>query len=148
MWAEAQELGHSHGIYADVTAFPEGDSAPSASSCILAWLEAGLPVEHITCSSDGGGCLPVFEGGQMVDMDVGRPDTLLQAVRELTDAGLPLETAIRPFTRSPADLFRFGGKGRLEVGCDADVLVLNEELAPWGLWASGRRLLAEGRPIR
>ena len=148
LWAEALVLGESHGIFGDVTAFPEGDSAPSAAGCILSWLESGLAVDRITCSSDGGGCLPVFEDGEMVDMDVGRPDTLLQTVRALTLAGLRLETAIRPVTSSPAALFRFHGKGRLEVGCDADVLVLDADLQPWALWASGRRLLAEGQPIR
>jgi len=141
LWAEALAMGASHGLYGDVTAFPEGDPCPTASSCIAAWFEAGNPQERITCSSDGGGCLPVFEEGQMVAMDVGRPHTLLQTVRELLDLGVPLERALLPVTANPADLFRLGGKGRLAVGADADVVLVGPSVEVNRVFAGGRLVL-------
>ena len=141
LWQEAMNLAASHGLYGDVTAFPQGDPCPSAASCIAAWFERGLPEDRLTCSSDGGGCLPVFEDGELVDMDVGQPDTLLQTVRALVEAGIPLGQALRPVTDNPARLFRFHGKGRLAQGADADVVVLDENCRPTQVFVGGRRVL-------
>lgn len=147
LWREALALGDAYGAYVDVTAFPEGDPAPSASACIAEWLEHNDPAK-ITCSSDGGGCLPTFDAdGNLVHMDVGRPDTLLQTVRSLVSEGIGLDVALGPVTSNPATLFRLGGKGRLAPGMDADLVLATAELAPVHVFAGGRHLVSEGSPI-
>lgn len=147
LWAEAMAMGASHQLRGDVTAFPAGDPAPSASACVAAWIEAGNPPEHLTCSSDGGGCLPEFDSdGQLTHMGVGQPSTLLQTVRELLDLGMDLSTALGPVTRHPADLFRLPTKGRLAPDADADLVVLDSSLTPSLVMASGRVLVRNGRP--
>lgn len=46
-------------------------------------LDAGVPIEHITFSSDGQGSLPVFNReGENIDVQVARVDTLYQEVRD------------------------------------------------------------------
>ena len=147
LWKEALELHKSHGAWIDVTAFPEGDPAPSAADCIAEFLKNGDPAK-ITCSSDGGGCLPTFDpDGNLVHMDVGRPDTLLQTVWKLTTGGVPLENALRPVTRNPAELFRLHGKGRIAEGNDADVVLVDPDLAVHHTFAGGHHLVREKSPI-
>ena len=43
----------------------------------MRYLESGAPAENVTISSDGGGCLPVFdEQGEMLSMDIGTAASL------------------------------------------------------------------------
>lgn len=148
LWAEALEVAEAHGAWLDVTCFPEGDPSPSAADCVAAYYAAGQDPARITASSDGGGCLPTFDAdGNLTHMDVGSPHTLLQTVRSLVDRGLSLERALAPVTANPAALFRFGRKGRLAVGMDADVLVVDRQLAPVHVLAGGAWMVRDGEPV-
>ncbi len=128
------------GVTIDVTAFPPTDDPAelSAAEAIERFLASGAPRRHITCSSDGGGCLPVFDAeGRMVSMDVGRPTTLMDTVRALVARGHALEDALPPFTTNVAALFRFASKGKLALGADADLIVLDPELRVAQVMARG-----------
>jgi len=137
---EAIELT-KRGVTIDVTAFPPGpkdDPALSAADALLAFYASGAPRERVTCSSDGGGCLPVFNAeGLMTSMDVGRPTTLMETVVDLVGRGLTLDQVLPPFTTNVASLFRFARKGRLRVGADADLVVLGPELQVTEVMARG-----------
>ena len=79
-------------------------------------------------SSDGGGCLPVFDAeGRVASMDVGTPSALADTLRALLRAGQPLERVLPAFTSNQAQLLRLERKGRLVVGADADLVVLDED---------------------
>ena len=147
LWAEAQELA-LRGVNVDLTAFPDEPGVPTAGEDLAAWILAGLPLERLTMSSDGGGCLPTFDAdGGLIHMDVGAARTLLEAVRGAVARGVALEDALRPVTRTPAEVFRLAGKGRLVVGGDADVLILTPVgagLAVRGVLAGGRWLVRDG----
>lgn len=138
----------------DVTAFPaeDGDDDPAtvpAAAAWLGWANEGLPLDRLTMSSDGGGCLPTFDAdGCMVRMDVGTPSTLLDAVRALLAAGVPLAQAITPVTANPARALQLdrperGMKGHLAVGGDADLVVL-EAGRPWAVMARGQWMMKDG----
>jgi beta-aspartyl-dipeptidase (metallo-type) len=142
LFDEALELS-TRGVTIDVTAFPksvEPDPGLSASDAIAHFLDAGCAKDRITCSSDGGGCLPVFDGdGRIVSMDVGRPTTLLDTVGELLSGGRALSDVLPAFTSNVAALFRLARKGRLKVGADADLVVLGaaarvERVMARGVW--------------
>jgi beta-aspartyl-dipeptidase (metallo-type) len=142
LFDEAMELS-ARGVTIDVTAFPPGpedDPALSAPDAIARFLDAGGAKERITCSSDGGGCLPVFDvDGHIMSMDVGRPTTLMDTIRELLSRGRSLADVLPPFTSNVAALFRFAQKGRLAVGADADLVVLGadsrvERVMARGVW--------------
>jgi beta-aspartyl-dipeptidase (metallo-type) len=143
LFEEALALARQ-GVTVDITAFPPpikggtGDGELSAADAILAYFASRAPRERVTCSSDGGGCLPVFdEDGRMVDMDVGRPTTLMDTLRELASRGQELSEVLPPFTSNVASLFRFGRKGRLAVDADADLVVLAPTLTIERVMAGG-----------
>jgi len=146
LWGEAKALV-ARGVTVDLTAFPDEEGEPTAAEDLVEWVRDGLPLEHLTLSSDGGGCLPTFGAdGQLAHMDVGSPDTLLHTVRGAVALGLPLHEALLPVTRTPARLFRLHGKGLLAPGADADLLVLNPDLHIRHTFAGGRLLVRDGTP--
>ena len=129
LFNEALELTKL-GCHIDVTAFPieDGDGAISAADALREYLASDLPGNLISVSSDGGGCLPVFdEQGRMVKYDVGTSASLLETLNDLTDSGVALERALPAFTLNPAEHLRLDGKGRIAVGYDADLVVLKED---------------------
>ena len=146
VFEEAVTLATGQGVPIDVTAFEGGDDSWSAAEAIARCLAApGFPVARLTCSSDGAGCLPVFDAdGRLVEMDVGRPETLLSALAELRAAGLPLATVLPVFTANVAAQLRLATKGRLEVGRDADLVILDEREAATSVMAGGQWLIRDG----
>lgn len=56
---------------------------------------------------------------------------------------IPLEQALCPLTRTVAEFLGLEHKGRLAVGCDADILVLNDAMAVNHLWAKGKAVVRE-----
>jgi len=141
----------SRGGYLDVTAFPEEDDPGDsmyAAEAITRWLHADLPADRLTCSSDGLGCMPVFDGhGHICAMDVGRPATLLAAIGQLLADGLPLERFLPVFTRNIAELLRWPHKGRITAGADADLLVMSQTGQLDAVLACGSWLVRDGRPV-
>lgn len=149
LWAEAQELA-TLGCTVDVTAFPPDDDPEGvpAHVALQQWLEGAGPVDRITCSSDGGGCLPVFnEEGRLQTMDVGRPSTLLDTLRELRKAGVELPRALLPFTVNVARQLRLPRKGQIAPGMDADLVALSSGGEVTHLVARGRLLVENGTAL-
>ena len=110
-------------------------------------LDAGVPIEHITFSSDGQGSLPVFNReGENIDVQVARVDTLYQEVRDaVQQENIPLETALQTITSSVADHLRLTRKGRVRAGNDADlVLVSPDTLEIQSVIALGQVMLRDG----
>jgi len=118
------------GCHVDITAFPveDGEDAWPADEALLRYLDSGAPPERVSISSDAGGCLPCFDGdGRVCGMDVGHSGALLETLNRLLARGLPLERALPAFTSNPAALLRLRGKGRIEVGGDADLVALDSD---------------------
>jgi len=148
LFAEALELT-TRGSTIDVTAFPveEGEDAYSAPDAIARYLASGAPANRLTCSSDGGGCLPAFDAdGRLVSMDIGRPGSLLETLRALHAKGLALEQALPCMTSNVATHLRLPRKGQLVVGHDADLCVLDQSLTLRHVMARGRFLVRDGSP--
>jgi beta-aspartyl-dipeptidase (metallo-type) len=138
------------GCTVDVTAFPvaEGEDAWSAADALVRYLDAGLPADRVTVSSDGGGCLPVFDAeGRVASMDVGSPSALADTLRALLRTGQPLERVLPAFTANPAQLLRLDRKGRLVADADADLVVLDEDGSVAEVMARGRWHVRAGAPV-
>jgi len=138
------------GSVVDITAFPvaEGEDAWSAAEALTRYLEAGLPPNRVTVSSDGGGCLPVFDAdGRVSRMDVARPSAMAEALQALLACGQPLERILPAFTSNQANLLLLPRKGYLTAGADADLVVLDEEGAVSDVMARGAWHVMEGRSV-
>ena len=110
-------------------------------------LDAGVPIEHITFSSDGQGSLPVFNReGENIDVQVARVDTLYQEVRDaVRQENIPLETALRTITSNVADHLRLSRKGRVREGNDADLVLADPDtLEIQTVIARGQIMLRDG----
>jgi beta-aspartyl-dipeptidase (metallo-type) len=120
LFHEAIQLVKEFGCYIDITDFPvaEGEDAYSAADALEVYWESGAPRDRVTVSSDGGGCLPVFDSdGRIVRMDVGDCSGLMRTVGVLHARGRALDAVLPAFTRTPADLLRLSTPGRVAVGC-------------------------------
>ena len=148
LFDEAVDLAHA-GSSVDVTAFPVSDDEDAwpADVAVIRYLDAGAPASNITVSSDGGGCLPVFnEQGEMLSMDVGRPDSLGRVLADLLASGLSLDEALPAFTSNVARLLRLADRGRLDAGCVADLLVLDEHDRIEDVMIAGAWHVVDGKP--
>ena len=151
LFEEALALAE-RGVTIDVSAFPpelaDADEVVAADA-VVRYLNAGLPLERLTVSSDGGGCLPEFdEQGELVRMDFATAQALADLLKSLLDAGHPLERVLPLFTRSPAQFLRLPRKGRLAPGTDADLVVLDDEHRVSDVMARGVWHVRDGRPVR
>ncbi len=57
----------------------------------------------------------------------GSTSTLWRCVKQAASFGIPFEDAVRMATRTPADMIGAPEKGRIEVGADADLVLLDKE---------------------
>ena len=151
IFADAKTYGKEG--YVDITAssypyYPEYETKPSKA--IKELLEAGVPLEHITMSSDGCGSLPDFdEQGNLVKLDTGQPASIFQELCDAVDQeGLPLEKALQVVTSNPADILKLPGKGRIAPGADADLVVMDNERRIVHVVARGAFMVKHGKMIK
>ena len=147
LWKEAMDLTKL-GFTVDITAFPKEAGERGAAEYLAEYIDRDLPMNHLTLSSDGGGCLPTFNAdGVLLKMGIGSSSTLLESIREARALGAPLEKLLATCTSNAAELFRFHGRGRLEQGCIADLVICSESLEVESTLAEGRFLVRDSTPI-
>lgn len=108
--------------------------------CVLKALEANVPLDRITFSSDGRG------GVRRVNPETGettyRPAPLHLNLQEMTllvkEGLLPLEKALTLITTNPARNLKLSAKGSISAGMDADLCFLDDELRLTHVIARGR----------
>lgn len=154
LFEEACELARG-GSGIDVTAFPAtapGEPEDDAWSAADAWErfhEKGCPGDRLTISSDGGGCLPVFnEQGELQRMDFASSSGLQETLRDLSARGHGLDEILPCMTSNVAGLLRLRGKGRIAVGLDADLFSLDGQGAVHHVMARGEWMVRAGKAVR
>jgi len=151
IFEDAKEYGKKG--FVDITAssypfFPEYETKPSKA--VIELLAAGVPLEHITFSSDGCGSLPDFdEKGNLIKLETGKPRSILDEVRDLVrDEGLELAKALQVVTSNVARILKLGRKGRIAAGADADVTLLDNEFRPYHVVANGTLMVHNARFLK
>jgi len=142
IFEDAKEYGKKG--YVDITTssypyYADEEIKPSKALKIL--LESGVPLSHITFTSDACGSLPGFdpETGKLIKMEMGLPDSILREIKEaVTEEGVPLEQALQVATSNPADILKLQGKGHIEEGFDVDILILDPAFNIVYLMANGK----------
>jgi beta-aspartyl-dipeptidase (metallo-type) len=149
LFEEACSLSREN-VVVDVTAFPvdEGEDAWSAADAWVRFHEQGCPADCLTISSDGGGCLPVFDqNGRLVKMDFATSAGLPETLRELVERGFSLSQVLPSMTTNVARLLKLENKGRIEAGADADFVCLGEALDVRHVMARGQWMVQDQEPI-
>lgn len=135
--------------YIDITTasypfFPVEELKPSRAVAEL--LQAGVPSNHITMSSDGFGSLPRFDSnGKLLKLEMGYPISLLNEVRDcILLEGIDIPTAVSVATINVAKIFGLHQKGRIEVGLDADLAIFDSQINLMHLVAMGNLMVKDG----
>jgi len=132
-----------------VPAFLE-EGEVKCSAGLRRMLDAGVDAANITFTSDGQGSLPDFdEHGRLRRLEIGRVTSLFAEVRDaVRGEGVPFATALQVITSNPARILKLRGKGALEAGADADIVLLDAaSLEIDGVIAKGRWLMKARAPL-
>lgn len=151
------DYAKSMGGYIDLTTssdpdFLEPDEVKASAGLKMA-LDAGVPADHVTFSSDGQGSLPIFAAdGTFLGLGVGKVSSLYREMRDaVQQEGVSLTDALKPVTQNPAFLLKLENKGKIAEGADADLVMSDAEtleidtvIAKGAVMISGKQVLKKG----
>jgi len=148
---DAQKYGKKG--YIDITAssypyFAQIEKKPSRA--IVELCQVGVPLEHITMSSDGCGSLPHFdEKGNLLRINSGEPKSIFMELIDLVKKeNWPLEKALKVVTANVADILKLKQKGRIQKGLDADLVLLNQDFEIHHLVVNGELMIKDTQKIK
>lgn len=132
IFEDAKTYGKKGFVDLTASSYPydmENEIKPSKAIGLL--MQEGVPVEHITITSDGNGSLPLFdEDGKLIKVDMGYPNSIFTELKDaVLEEKMPLETAVKVVTSNVADILKLRQKGRISVGNDADVVIVDNDFA-------------------
>jgi len=151
IFEEAKEYGKKG--YVDITAssypfFPQYEIKPAKA--ILELIQAGVPIEHITMSSDGCGSLPSFnENGDIERLEMGYPMSVYTELADMVnEESIPLEQAVKVLTSNIADILKLRQKGRIQIGKDADLVIVDANFTIQHVVAMGKLMVKGGNLLK
>ncbi len=99
-----------------------------ASKGLKLLLDAGVPIERITFSSDGNGSMPLFDKDKkFLGLGICSVETLFREVRDaVLEENIPLGEALKVITSNAAEILKLKAKGSIEKGKDADLVLLDK----------------------
>jgi beta-aspartyl-dipeptidase (metallo-type) len=131
----------------DLSATKNPNSSPAA---IVSGLEADFPLERITFSSDGNGSTSSYDDqGNLIRISSMSVDTMPYQVKTLIcEYGFSVDNAIQFITSNVAKVLGvYPRKGALQVGSDADILLLNAAQDIDTVFARGKMMMRNGEMI-
>lgn len=143
------KLGGMIDITSGVSPVSGAKHAVKPSKAIMKCLENGVSIDNITMSSDGNGSMPLFDdNGQVQGLLVADLDSLYHELKDLVKEGLNLSDALKVVTQNPAKSLKlYPKKGALNIGSDADIVVMDKDLNIEYVFAKGRCMVQNGVPI-
>ena len=139
--------------YIDITSssypfFHDKEIKPSLA--IKEFIESGVPIEHITMSSDANGSLPDFDlAGNLISMEKGRPIANLNEIKDaVIKEKLPLETAWKIVSSNVAKITKLSRKGSIREDYDADAILLDDDFNIKYLFAKGNLMVEEYKIVK
>ena len=150
LFEEACDLS-GRGCSVDITAFPADDADTAGWSAVEAvdrYFEKDCDPSKLTISSDGGGCLPKFDAqGELLRMGFASSSAMAVTLKALLDGGRAMDKILPLMTSNVSRLLRLHGKGEIEVGRDADLLVVNRNNQIDNVMANGVWHIKQGQQI-
>lgn len=149
LFKEACELA-KQGCWIDITAFETGPEGYEPAEAVNYYLDNEYPIDKLTMSSDGGGCLPCFDrSGELLKMDFAASQSMTNVFFELLDSGRALDTLLPIFSTNSAELLQLHRKGRIGTTYDADFVILDKQQSTIEhVMALGRWHIVNGNPVR
>lgn len=146
LFEDAIRYGQEGGYIDFTTSTNEGliqDGEVISAKAIKLALEAGVAPSLITLSSDANASLPRFdENGNTIGVDVGRISSLFDSVKQSHfEFDVSFEKALACITKNPAQALGLVQKGHIQVGADADMVMLSKDtLDIEAVWALGHQV--------
>jgi beta-aspartyl-dipeptidase (metallo-type) len=134
----------------DTDFWEEQDGEVKVCKGIKRLLQEGVCHDNFTISSDAQGSLPIFnEKKEFIGLGVGKATCLLKEIKECVfKEEIPLEIAIKAITSNPAKILKLKGKGRVDIGFDADLCILEADTLDIDtVIAKGRMMIKDKMPI-
>ncbi len=119
-----------------------------AADIIKQLLNEAVPCQRLTLSSDGNGSFSSYDkDGRLLKIGVASVSSLYhELVYLVTTLKTPLADALPFFTTNPAEAIGLDDdKGKLAVGYDADMLIVDDKLSIQHVIARGKTVLENGR---
>lgn len=138
-------LFHENGGIIDLTAGENTKTGCSVPDCLQRLLVSKGGLDRVTVSSDGNG-----SGAGESGSDTAQVMSLFTDIRiSVVDYGLPLAQVLRTVSENVARVLKlYPAKGRLAVGSDADILLIDKAaFMPDMLLAGGRLMVQGGKPV-
>lgn len=142
------------GGYIDLTtSTPENLLAPgelSASEALSILVKNNSNIENVTFSSDGNGSMPIFdEEGKLVKVGICTVSSLYEEVKKaINKYNINIEDAIKVITSNVSKILKLNKKGSIEIGKDADLVIVKEEdLSIDTVIAMGKIMVENGETI-
>lgn len=113
-------------------------------------IDRRVPLERVSFSSDGQASLPLFDAkGELSGLKVGNLASLWQEVRDaILDEQIEPSLALSVVTRNPARILKLQGRGQLQAGGPADLLVIDpDSMQIESVMAGGKWLMREGEVL-
>ena len=134
------------GGYIDLTCGIKPEACPG--KCIAEAKRRNLPTEHITISSDGHGSWSNYaEDGTLLEIDVSGVDALYkELVYMVKGLGFSMEEALTYMTSNVAEALDLK-KGKIQVGLDADMLLMTRDLELQAMIARGKVMMENGKVV-
>lgn len=110
---------------------------------VLYGIEKGASIDHMTFSTDGhAGLKKVDKKGKIIGAKNAPVDqNLSEVVQLIKKGGIAIEEAFKLITVNPARNLGLDHKGKIEVGCDADLCVFNQNLELTNVFARGQHMM-------
>lgn len=150
---EAKQYGEIGG-YIDITSgiTPElgFDDAIKPSKAIKECLEFGVPLTNLTMSSDGNGSMAVYSNtGKLKGLLVTTLDSIHKEFKDLIQQEkLPISEAAQIVSSNVAKILGiYPNKGCINTNCDADIVVLDNELNIDIVFAKGQKMVENGEVL-
>ncbi len=149
LMSEAIEF-QKRGGYIDITAGndpqPQISGHLSIAQALELCREQEAPESQITISSDSNGSMPVFDiRGNLTGLTIATQKSLLVNFRYLLEkGGIDPTIALRLFATNAAEFYGLHSKGKIQIGMDADLLLMDQKLNLTHVLAKGRVMLDEG----
>lgn len=137
------------GGYIDLTCGTKGQ--PNPGDCVLEAKKRGLPLDHITFSSDGHGSWSNYApDGSLLEIGVSGVASIYKEIKRMVkEVGMGLDEALPYLTTNPAKALNiYPQKGCIQEGADADVLLLDKDLNLHTVIAGGEVMMEEGKLLR